>query len=223
VRAALARCFAFLALALFAALPLQARVVYKWTDMDGKVQYSDQPPKNFKGSVTRIEADVPADNPAVPPPAGPKRAIAPAAAGEPARDIARERRDRRERLSARLDQARAKVDEARKALSDGEEAQDGERQVIQQRVLNKGNTGAQQMAPNPDPTQNQPATGGGMGMVARSNCRAAKDANGKVVQICAAAILNDAYFERQARLEEALHKAEEELSAAEEAYRRGVD
>ena len=36
----------------------EAQVLYKWIDADGKVQYSDTPPKNPKGPVTRIEPDV---------------------------------------------------------------------------------------------------------------------------------------------------------------------
>ena len=35
-----------------------AQVLYKWTDADGKTQYSDRPPKNFNGTVTRMEPDV---------------------------------------------------------------------------------------------------------------------------------------------------------------------
>ena len=50
------------------------------------------------------------------------------------------------------------------------------------------------------------------------------DAKGKAAgAVCPALIPNDAYYERQKQLEDAVKKAEEEVAAAEDAYRRGVD
>ena len=48
-----------------------AQVLYKWMDADGKTQYSDRPPKNFAGPVTRLEAD---EQPIAPPRATEKAA-----------------------------------------------------------------------------------------------------------------------------------------------------
>ncbi|MNC92465.1 hypothetical protein D3C83_88970 [compost metagenome] len=61
------------------------------------------------------------------------------------------------------------------------------------------------------------------GMGGRSNCRQAVDAAGKKTTICPAVLPSSAYYERIARLEEAVRSAEQALAAAEEAYRRGRD
>jgi hypothetical protein len=50
-----------------------------------------------------------------------------------------------------------------------------------------------------------------------------KGANGKAVTVCPTIIPNQAYQERIAALEEAVRKAEDDVAAAETAYRRGVD
>jgi hypothetical protein len=50
------------------------------------------------------------------------------------------------------------------------------------------------------------------------------DANGKLAGFnCPAIVPNEEYYERMRGLDEALKKAEEELDAAQTAYRRGVD
>ena len=214
--------FAFACLlAATASLPGAAQVVYKWIDATGKVQYSDQPPKDFKGEVTRMErepaqATIPLD--AVKP-------VKPALAdGVKAPDPGRERRERREKLQARIDAARAKVDAARSALDAGRESTEEDRRVIQQRVPPQpGMSGAQQIAVNPDPTQGQTLGGGMHGMTPRANCRVAQGADGRPTTLCAASLLGQDYFDRVERLEAALAQAEEELDAAEKAYRRGVD
>ena len=41
--------------------------------------------------------------------------------------------------------------------------------------------------------------------------------------MCPAIVPNEIYFERIAKLEAAVKQAEEEVDAAEQAYRRGVD
>ena len=217
-RAALAFAGLFAAVA---ALPCAGQAIYKWTDATGKVQYSDQPPKNFKGAVTRMErepaqATVPLDM---------VKPVVPALAdGVKPPDPARERRERREKLQARLDVARAKVEAARIALDAGRESTEEDRRVIQQRVpQQQGNSGAPQMAVNPDPTQGQVLGGGMHGMTPRGNCRVARDANGNAATLCAASLLSQDYFDRVERLEAALAQAEEELAAAEKAYRLGVD
>jgi hypothetical protein len=184
-----------------AAVPAAAQTLYKWTDANGKVQYSDRLPKGFTGEVTRIEIE--SDKTTLPP-----AAVPPAAAGKPAdvasppaEDIAAKRRATRARLEARLARARDSLDAAKKALSDSESPEPEERQIVQQR-----------------------ATSGGMhGMTARSNCSQEKDSNGNTIVMCPTAVPGPEYHERVAKLEEDLRRAEEELSAAEQAWRRGVD
>jgi hypothetical protein len=61
------------------------------------------------------------------------------------------------------------------------------------------------------------------GMAPRSNCRQEKDKNGQTIVMCPTAVPGAEYHDRIARLEENLRRAEEELAAAEEAWRRGVD
>lgn len=200
-----------------------ARVLYKWIDAQGKVQYSDQPPKNFTGEVTRIEPDTPA----TPAPA-PRKAVAPVREAKPAEDtiveMAARKRETRDTLRANVERARAKVEEAKKALQEAQDTpRDEERQIIQQRVSGRGNTGTPQNIANPDKTQSRVTGGGIHGMSARANCRDAKGADGKVATICPSSMLTQDYFERIAKLEEALRKAEDELELAQTAYRRNVD
>ena len=215
------------ALALFlAAGAASAQVLYKWIDAAGKVQYSDRPPKDFKGPIERIEYEPP------PPPRTPAPAAVPAkpenrsdegTKAEAPVDLVTKRRALRAKLQADIDAARVKVEAARKALEEGSEPEEGERQAIQQRIDKAGNTGPNTPLRNTDPTQNRVVGGGMHGMLARSNCRSTKDASGRVAVICPTVILKEEYFARQQKLEDALKQAEEELAAAEEAYRRGVD
>jgi hypothetical protein len=198
-----------------AALAQQA--FYKWTDKDGKVQYADQPPKNFTGPVTRVEFDAKAD--AVALPQVTKAAAKGEEAAAPPPDVAAKRRALREKLGAEVTRARENVAAAKQALADAGSPGDSERQVIQQRVDKN----------HPAPGAGSASTGGmfgsgGMhGGAQRSNCRTTKASDGNTVTTCPTIVPNDAYYERIRQLEEALRKAEEELAAAEEAYRRGVD
>lgn len=184
-----------------AALPAAAQTLYKWIDADGKQQYSDRPPKGFTGEVTRIEVET--DKATLPhAPKAPAAAVKPdGAAAAPAEDIAAKRRATRARLEARLTRARDNVDAAKKALADSDSPEPEERQIVQQR-----------------------ATSGGMhGMTGRSNCRQETGKDGRAVVMCPTAVPGPEYHERVAKLEEDLRRAEDELAAAEEAWRRGVD
>lgn len=180
-----------------------SQVLYKWVDADGKVQYSDRPPKDAKG-VTRIEPDT-APTPSPAPPAAPKAAADPKAPAARLQDPAGKRRAVRNELEQRLQQARDNLDTARKALAEASSPEPEERQIVQQQM--------------------KAGKGGGMhGLsLARSNCRPTTDKNGKAGVMCAASMPNEAYYERIAKLEEAVRNAEEELSQAEQAWRRGVD
>ncbi len=197
-----------------------AQVLYKWVDGDGKTQYSDRPPKNFTGPVTRLEPD---EQP--PPPvtrAIPKPVAKPAErAEEPVAaplDYAAQRRDLRRKLEADVANARLKVESAKAALEAASAPTDDERQVIQQKVQ-KG---------SPAPGAGSASTGGMLGMggmhggAARSNCKTVKGNDGKIVTTCPTMVPNDAFYDRIKGLEDALKAAEEELEAAEQAYRRAL-
>jgi len=207
---------------------VQAAELYRWTDASGGTHYGDKPPKGALG-VTRIDVDTagstvpshPVPAKPAPMPAAPRAEGAPA----PAPDLLTQRRETRARLEANLANARARLDLAKKNLSEANELQPEEQQVVQQRLDNAapgagvgtGNTPA-------DATQPQGAHGGMMGLYPkRSNCTVSKGANGKLVTVCPTIIPNQAYQERIAALEEAVRKAEDDVAAAQTAYRRGVD
>jgi hypothetical protein len=183
-----------------------AQTLYKWTDKDGKVQYADKPPVNFKGEVTRIETDAVPDpvKPAVKPAARPEADLDEKAGKEKAPSTAARRRADRERLAERLAAARAKVEEARAALAGGEAVLQEEKQIVQQH--HPRNARRPEFTPPP-----------------RLNCMGEQAADGRAVWNCPTPIPNESYYARQKSLEEALQKAEEELAEAERAYRRGVD
>jgi hypothetical protein len=194
---------------LVASLPLHAQVLYKWTDDTGRVQYSDKPPKNFKGEITRLEPDVqPATAPPWVPPAAapaPARPREPEAAPKAApQDLATKRRTTRDALALRLEHARENLAQARRALDEAGGPGPDEGQVVQ---------------------QIQTADAGGMhGLsVQRSNCSQVIGKDGKPAVMCPALVPNDFYYDRVSKLEEAVKRAEVELDAAEQAYRRGVD
>lgn len=174
--------------------------MYRWTDAQGRIQYSDRPPKDFKGEVTKIEADV--QPPAPPPiakPAPPR--IEPAKAAEkPAGDLNSRLRATREKLAADVDRARERLDAAKKARDGDAGPGVDERQVVQQRF----------------PKGTQPAT-------PRSNCRQVAGADGKAQLMCPALVPGEAYYARVKELDDAVAKAEEDLEAAEQAYRRGTN
>ena len=180
-------------------LPAAAQTMYRWTDAQGRVQYSDRVPKDFKGEVTRIEADaqpLPAPTPKPTPP----KAEPTAMPEKPAGDLNSRLRATREKLAADVERARERLDAAKKAR-DGDTGPDvDERQVVQQRFA-KGT---------------QPAT-------PRSNCRQVAGADGKAQLMCPALVPGEGYYTRVKELEEAVARAEEDLERAEQAYRRGVN
>jgi len=177
----------------------ETRTLYRWVDAQGRTQYADKPPAGFKGDVTRVEVDLEANTrpaPAVTP--APAR-IAPDVLRDvspPPPDIAKARREKRAKLEAAVRAAQQKVATARAALESGVDPQEGEQQTIQRRYAKA------------------PAS--------KSNCRTVTE-NNKQSIVCPALAPNAQYYDRQRDLEEALRKAEEELSEAQAAYRRGVD
>ncbi len=204
---------------LLGALPAgAAQVLYKWVDANGKTQYSDQPPKSFRGEVQRIDAD---EQPVAAEPYKPPIPAAKRAADSPAAedDAAGKRRELRQRLSAAVASARARLAVAKAALESAGGPQDDERQIVQQRVQKD----------RPTPGDGSASTGGMLGMggmlggAPRSNCTTVKNADGGVVTTCPTGVPSDAYYEGIQKLEDDVRSAEEELAAAERAYRRGVD
>ncbi|MBL0143365.1 MAG: DUF4124 domain-containing protein [Betaproteobacteria bacterium] len=184
-----------LALAVMLATPAWAQVLYKLVDRQGRVTYSDKEPKNYDGTVTRLEPDT-ASNivPGAKPGENPPRAGTAGGIGET-------RRLAREDLDRKLRAAQARVDAARKALAGGSEPLPEELQTVQHRYppLKAGEN-----PPNP-------------------NCFAANDPSGVPSLNCPTRVPLDAFYERQKKLEDELKVAEEELALAERAYRRGTD
>jgi hypothetical protein len=214
---------AALAAALCVCAIAQAAQLYKWTDADGRVTYGDKPPKGAL-NVTPIEVDTTTTTiPASPEPRAP-------GATKPARtevapggtDILTQRRATRARLEQAVDEARAKLDLARKNLAEATDMSPDEQLSIVQKVQDI-NPPANQ-APGPvDPANLQTAGGGMYGFAKRSNCSAVVGKSGKAAIVCPTIIPNTAYQERIAALEDAVRKAEADLDAAQTAYNRGVD
>ena len=93
-----------------------------------------------------------------------------------------------------------------KALTDAANPEPEERQIVQQQMkAGKGSGGMHGLSR------------------ARSNCRPYTDKNGKAGVMCPASTPSEAYYDRIAKLEDAVRNAEEELAQAEQAWRRGVD
>jgi len=175
-----------------------AATFYKWTDKDGTVHYGDAPPKGFTGTVSRIDVDPEAHT--VAPPVKPVEKAVPlepgAATPAPAEpDLLTQRRQTRARLEANLEQARARLDLARKALAE---------------------------AGAPQPDEWQVTLGGPPGpgaQVPRSNCHATQDGR----TICPGRVPSAEYYSRVQQLEDRVKRAELAVEDAERAYRRGVD
>lgn len=193
------------------------QALYKWTDDQGRTHYSDRPPKDYKGPLTRIEREPPGPTPqspaAAPGTPAPSReeakpaGAAPAGAeakedARPPQDIAGKRRDTREKLRAEIDAAQARLDAARAELAAAAEPGPDDQQVIQQ-------------YPKGQPGMLQPSQ--------RSNCVPVQGPDGKTYTRCAALVPNASYYERVTALEAKVKAAEEALEGAERAYRRGVD
>ena len=97
------------ALLLAAVIPAAAQTVYKLIDRNGKVTYSEEPPKNFDGQVIRIDIDPNANRATlgVPPPAA-----------KPGADTAKPAAPS---VEDRLEEARDKLEARRKELAEARE------------------------------------------------------------------------------------------------------
>ncbi len=171
-------------------------VLYKLVDRQGRVTYADHVPKNFDGTVTRLESE--ASTNVLPGTAG-RAEVPPLPPATSA--IAEKRRQARESLEKKLREAQARVEAARKALDGGHDPRDDELQTIQHR---RPPLAAGETPPNP-------------------NCFSVTAPDGTVTLNCPTRVPDEAYYARQAKLKEELRAAEEALAAAEFAYRRGTD
>jgi len=94
------------ALALLLGTSAFAQTLYKLVDKDGKVTYSEKAPKDFPGTVTKIEVDPNANRMAPPRGKGGQAVM---------EDIQRNREAARDASRTRATEARARLDAARKA------------------------------------------------------------------------------------------------------------
>jgi len=193
------------ALLALAATGASAQAMYRWTDADGHVHYSDHLPKGYAGTFTVIQADKPATpsapgTPGYVPPQPIPTAQPTEATPAPAEDIATKRRETRRALEARVQKAQERLAAAKKAREEGDALQDDEHQIVQR--------------------SGRPAD---FANVARSNCTYSKDAKGKPVAMCPSLVPSEAYWDRIKALDDAVKSAEADLDAAKEAYVRGVD
>ena len=75
------------------------RTLYRWTDAQGRTQYSDRPPPaSFKGEVTRIEVDTETNANAPETQRAPR--VAPEVLKDVTPDLAKQRREKRDEVAA---------------------------------------------------------------------------------------------------------------------------
>jgi hypothetical protein len=181
------------------ATALQAQTLYKYLDKDGKVVYSDHPPKGVE--ATRVDTDQNANvikGPQRPVETGKSRT-----SPEVGVRIAL-----REKLRAKIVAAEARVAEAKQALEDGLAPRDDEWQPTLSRPDNGGKADA---------------SGKITGRGGRVACTKSKGADGVERVICPALMVpSEGYHDRVKNLEEALERAEAALVAAQNEYRRNA-
>ncbi len=193
-----------LLLALLAA-QVSAQVLYKYTDANAKITYSDRAPKAGE-KAERITADTTTN--VINSPAG-VRGGATVNGKEVSADPgvrAKERAALRDKLKAAVDDAQANLDSAKLALEEGKTPRDGEQRISVKPATVKTKDGTIVTVPtaaNPVSTSvgvNPILTPAGQNSVTRT----------------------DAYSERIASLEAAVKAAEEKLEQAQTNYRRGA-
>lgn len=184
------------------ALSVDAQTLYKYLDKDGKVVYSDKPPKD--GPSTKLEVD-PDTNPMK----GPQQfRPAPESAKPSTRGMMETRIALRDKLRARVDAAEDKLAAAKKALQDGLDPREDEWQPTYSAPDNGGK-----------PNKAGVITGRG-GRVA---CGKTQAPDGSERVACPALMVpSEAYHERIKELENAVARAEEVLAAAQSEYRRNA-
>ena len=182
-----------------------AQVLYKYTDANGKVTYSDRAPKAGE-KAERITADTTTN--VISSPAG-ARAIAPGGGKEGSADVnvrVKERAALRDTLQGKVDVARAALETAKLALEEGKTPREGEQRVIVKPATVKTKDGTIVTVP----TVANPVSSTSLGSLTPTP--AGQNAVTRT----------DAYSERIERLEAAVKSAEEQLELAQTNYRRGA-
>ncbi len=184
---------------------VSAQVLYKYVDANGKVTYSDKPPKPGE-KAERIQADTKTN--VIDSPVG-SRAIASGGGKEGSADVnerIKERAALRETLQGKVDAARAALERAKLALEEGRTPREGEQRVIVKPATVKAKDGTIVTVPTTTNPVSSPAVGSLTPTPAGQN----------------AVTRTDAYSERIERLEAAVKSAEEQLELAQTNYRRGA-
>jgi hypothetical protein len=185
--------------ALLLAAGVQAQALYKYIDKEGKVVYSDRPPKD--ANATRVETDQNINvikSPAQPAESGKSRKTPDVGA----------RIALREKLRAAVLAAEARLAAAKQALADGLDPRDDEWLATISRPDNGGK-------PN--------AAGNVTGRGGRVACSKSKGPDGADRVVCPALMVpSDRYHDRVKDLEEAVERAEAALAVAQNEYRRNA-
>jgi len=181
-------------------LPCQAQTLYKHIDKDGKVTYSDQAPgKDGTARALEIDKDL-----------NVSQAVKTGTEGKPQGIDERiaQRQALRNKLRADIVKAQAKLDAAKIALGSGRDPRDDEWQPT---------------ISNPDDAGKPNAQGKITGRGGLVECVKVKNADGSERINCPAiSVPNVDYPKRVQALEDTVMQAEEELRAAEQAYRRNA-
>ena len=190
--------------------PASAETLYKLIDKKGKVTYVQEKPRDFDGQVIpmQIDSKVNSAAPTKPPAAKEQPASAPKPKAESLSEQLDKRRDRIAKAEARVEQARQRLEAAKKALAEASPGE-GDLQVMQ-------GTGSPTGGGGP---ANAPSTAIRPGSSSdKSNCRVVTT-YGKSSTICPSAAPTPEFQERLKGLEDNVKKAEEELDAAQQAWR----
>lgn len=100
--------------AVLVAAPAMAQTLYKLIDKNGKVTYSETPPKNFDGKVIRMDIDPNANTAVMPRPGA-----APAGSlGNRDTETGRKEISRRGGIETDIERARQRVEDAKQRLQD---------------------------------------------------------------------------------------------------------
>jgi hypothetical protein len=107
-----------LAVASIAVLPASAQTLYKLIDKNGKVTYSESPPKNFDGKVIRMDIDPNANTATLPKPGAASTGGEGASKDAEAIRRGTQAQQKKSREEDRLERAKARVEDAKARLQD---------------------------------------------------------------------------------------------------------
>ncbi len=126
-------------------LAAQAQGLWKYTDKDGKVTYSDKAPKNGEKAEPVI-----ADTTGTVIPAGKNQSSGKPQSSSPVSALVSERAAEREKYRKALDAARDELEKAKKALEDGQDPTQEERLIVVGRGANGQPTGVNSISRKPE-------------------------------------------------------------------------